>query len=99
MDTPPEVYIFGPGRATNVPHRIVRHSPTGLAWGYGGSGPADTALNILALHLPRKTAERYYQTFKFDVVASIPWNDTSRQELPAEQVEDWIEENVPASER
>ena len=24
------------------------HSPSGFAWGYGGSGPAETALNILA---------------------------------------------------
>ena len=27
---------------------VVHHSPTGLEWGYGGSGPADTALSILA---------------------------------------------------
>jgi len=31
---------------TNVPRLISRHSPTGFAWGYGGSGPADLALNI-----------------------------------------------------
>lgn len=31
---------------TNVPHLIVQHSPTGFEWGYGGSGPADLALNI-----------------------------------------------------
>ncbi len=27
---------------------VIRHSPTGLEWGYGGSGPADLALSILA---------------------------------------------------
>jgi len=27
---------------------IVEHSPTGFQWGYGGSGPADLALSILA---------------------------------------------------
>ncbi len=27
---------------------VVLHSPTGFEWGYGGSGPADTALSILA---------------------------------------------------
>ena len=32
---------------TNVPVTVVHHSPTGFAWGYGGSGPADLALNIL----------------------------------------------------
>ncbi len=28
--------------------QVVFHSPTGLEYGYGGSGPADTALSILA---------------------------------------------------
>lgn len=27
---------------------IVQHSPTGMTWGYSGSGPHDTALSILA---------------------------------------------------
>jgi hypothetical protein len=36
-----------PGRiATNVPHRLVHHSPGGFEYGYGGSGPADLALNL-----------------------------------------------------
>lgn len=28
--------------------QVVYHSPTGVEWGYGGSGPADMALTILA---------------------------------------------------
>jgi hypothetical protein len=32
---------------TNVPHLVTHHSPSGYSWGYGGSGPADLALNIL----------------------------------------------------
>ena len=36
----------------NVPHKHKHHSPTGLEWGYGGSGPADLALNVLALMMP-----------------------------------------------
>lgn len=35
------------GVATNVPHLITEHSPRGFEFGYGGSGPADLALNIL----------------------------------------------------
>lgn len=31
---------------TNVPHYAVQHSATGYEWGYGGSGPADLALNL-----------------------------------------------------
>lgn len=33
--------------ATNVPHYAVEHSPMGYEWGYGGSGPADLALNTV----------------------------------------------------
>lgn len=32
--------------ATNVPWILIDHSPTGFEFGYGGSGPADLALNI-----------------------------------------------------
>lgn len=38
---------FPDGIETNVPHRVIEHSPTGYEWGYHGSGPADLALNIL----------------------------------------------------
>tara|TARA_X000000950_G_scaffold289016_1_gene409095 strand:- start:245 stop:682 length:438 start_codon:yes stop_codon:yes gene_type:complete len=31
----------------NFKQLVCRHSPTGLEFGYGGSGPSDTALNIL----------------------------------------------------
>lgn len=38
---------------TNIPHLVTHHSPDGYEWGYGGSGPADLALNILELVLRR----------------------------------------------
>ncbi len=31
----------------NIPQIVVHHSPSGMAWGYGGSGAADFALSIL----------------------------------------------------
>jgi len=34
--------------------QVVRHSPMGMEWGYGGSGPADTALSILVDFLIRE---------------------------------------------
>lgn len=33
--------------ATNIRWLVKDHSPTGFNWGYGGSGPADFALNII----------------------------------------------------
>lgn len=38
---------------TNVPHTITYHSPDGYEFGYGGSGPADLALNIVECLLRR----------------------------------------------
>lgn len=38
---------------TNIPHLVAHHSPSGYEWGYGGSGPADLALNIVELALRR----------------------------------------------
>lgn len=43
------------GCTTNVPHTVIWHSPTGFEWGYGGSGPADLALNILNAFVPPGT--------------------------------------------
>lgn len=36
---------------TNVPHLVVHHSPDGFEFGYGGSGPADLALNVCQAYL------------------------------------------------
>jgi hypothetical protein len=50
----------------------VFHSPTGFEWGYGGSGPADLAFNILAMFVDKEYAFKYHQQFKWDFVAKIP---------------------------
>lgn len=65
-------YIKNGERITNVPHRIVRHSPTGFAWGYSGSGPADLALNALACVIGQEAAEPLYQKFKEKFIAALP---------------------------
>jgi len=54
---------------------LWNHSPTGPEWGYGGSGPAQTALAILADHLRNDDlAVRLHQRFKWDVVSKLPHN-------------------------
>lgn len=62
------------GRAVaNIPHTIKRHSPTGFEWGYGGSGPADLALNILyAVTGDKEKAYNLYQDFKWDFISKVP---------------------------
>ena len=56
----------------NIPQTIIKHSPTGMEWGYAGSGPADLALNILFFFTKnQKFAEEYHQDFKFKFVAGL----------------------------
>ena len=50
---------------------VRNHSPTGPVWGYGGSGPAQLALAILLAVTDEATAERFYQRFKWSVIAPI----------------------------
>lgn len=58
------------GTTRRVRHR-VRHSPTGVDWGYGGSGPADAALSILWDHRGVEPPTETYQAFKWQVVARL----------------------------
>lgn len=51
---------------------LYNHSPTGLEWGYGGSGPAQLALALLAHLVGDHIAMQHYQAFKWKVVARLP---------------------------
>ena len=50
-------------------YHVVRHSPDGFQWGYGGSGPSDLALSMLTDAVGKELAEQYYQLFKADFIA------------------------------
>jgi Family of unknown function (DUF6166) len=69
------------GRRLNPRLDLWNHSPTGFEWGYGGSGPAQLALAILAHHLADdKRAFNFHHRFKWAVVAEFPhrsWTLTS----------------------
>lgn len=58
--------------------KVRNHSPTGFNWGYGGSGPAQTALAILLHYVDAKTAQQYYQDFKFGWVAGLPQSNFTK---------------------
>ena len=78
------------GRAVveGVPHVWVWHSPTGFEWGYGGSGPADLALNILlAATGDRDFAAKNHQAFKWKFVAALP---PEGGVIRGSDVEEWI---------
>ena len=77
------------GTITNVPRRIIVHSPTGFSWGYGGSGPADLAWNILSIFIGQEEAEKYYQMFKWQFIATMPIKGGV---IKREVILKWIEE-------
>lgn len=60
---------------------LWNHSPTGFEWGYGGSGPAQLALALLADYFGNDDqALALHQSFKWAVVARLPkpaWTLTS----------------------
>lgn len=67
-------------------HDLRNHSPDGFNWGYGGSGPAQLALALVADVLNDDArALRTYQPFKWRVVArwrqSIGWSITEDEIL------------------
>jgi len=75
------VIVTVDGRRLNPRLDLWNHSPTGFEWGYGGSGPAQLALAILADHLgDDQEALNFYQRFKWAIIAELPgrgWRLTS----------------------
>ena len=62
------------GRPLNPRLDLWNHSPTGFEWGYGGSGPAQLALALLADLLQNDDeAVNLHQDFKFSIVAGLPY--------------------------
>ncbi len=79
--------------------KLRNHSPTGFEWGYGGSGPAQLALALLLDHLSTSApnpecasgttmvAERCYQSFKQEVIATLDAEWT----LTSTEIQHWID--------
>ena len=78
------------GTLGGLPSRLdlARHSPTGFEWGYGGSGPAQLALALLADATGDEAwSLAHYQNFKWKIVADLPreWQMSQREVL------NWVE--------
>lgn len=90
------VYLMpgDPPRIVGMPIRyIVRHSPTGLRWGYAGSGAAELALNLL-IHFTGSfaVADRFYQQFKAEVLALIP--PDGQGVVRRDEALNWLDHNI-----
>ena len=63
-----------PSHELNPRLDLRNHSPTGVSWGYAGSGPAQCALAILADCCGDEVALKYYQHFKRQVISQLEPN-------------------------
>lgn len=97
------VIIEADGTERGLPH-VLRHSPDGFEWGYGGSGPADLALSILDA-VGIEGAKVHYQAFKWAFIAQMPRTPNNKQRwlgdgecwrLPQREVLEWLRERVPS---
>lgn len=71
------VYRDSSELSPEVSLRLRNHSPSGFNWGYGGSGPAQLSIAILLDYYGNDAPElRYYQDFKFRVIASLPGDES-----------------------
>jgi hypothetical protein len=69
---------------------LWNHSPTGFEFGYGGSGPAQTALAILAeVTNHDRLAVALHQQFKWKFVAPCPREGF---ELSEREILQWVDE-------
>jgi hypothetical protein len=73
------VEVFKPGKSPYPMQErqdLINHSPTGISWGYGGSGPAQCAFAILMDYFgDLQRAQALHQDFKFSVIANFQMNE------------------------
>ncbi len=71
------ILVYDEDRPAYKLRQMIVHSPSGMAWGYGGSGPADLALSILADHLGEAdalpTPERYDHALAKEIQRTRAW--------------------------
>ena len=79
---------------------LKNHSPAGFEFGYGGSGPAQLALAMLAHHADDATALREYGAFKREVVAELPGpaDGAATWEVSSAEVEAFLAERSEGGE-
>lgn len=70
-----QVFLFGKELSAAKSLAVRNHSPSGFAWGYSGSGPAQLALAICIELFGIDKADYVYQKFKVKYIATIPQGD------------------------
>jgi len=83
--------IVSDEKGTRPLKHIVYHSPTGMEWGYGGSGPSDLARSILADFAGIKVADMFYQDFKWDFIAKQPEKGF---QISGQEILNWLKRKI-----
>jgi len=74
---------------------VRNHSPTGLEWGYGGSGPAQLALALCCDVLQYDDyAQHVYHHFKWKVIAGLDREDWTLTEEEIRATIETIEREI-----
>jgi Family of unknown function (DUF6166) len=82
-----KVWTDGTRRPLRVRLDLRSHSPDGFEWGYGGSGPSQLALALLADCAGDAAAMRRYQDFKREYVSQWPEKGWT---IAHEEVTAWV---------
>jgi len=65
------ILVYAEDRPAYKLRQMIVHSPSGMAWGYGGSGPADLALSILADYLGEADAIPAHERYDHAIARAI----------------------------
>lgn len=90
------VWINGEHLSPEASQKIRNHSPDGFNWGYSGSGPSQLALAILLYCTDESSAQKFYQQFKFQYVASWKQASDFKVELNIKKIIDEYRTNFPS---
>jgi hypothetical protein len=85
-DADVEMVVDGTARPLPLHLEVRNHSPSGFAWGYLGSGPAQLALAMCVELFGRQKAEAAYQHVKERLIAPLQaehWSITGDQVVAA----------------
>ena len=91
-----DIYFDGKRIDLSKGLEIISHSPSGFNWGYGGSGPAQTAFGILNEILPPHQAISLHQDFKWEFIALMAQGEDFVLEI---DIEKWAKEKSSAIEK
>lgn len=83
--------LYGISARYCLPPRLElrNHSPSGFDWGYGGSGPAQLALALVADVLDDDSeAVKLHQEFKWQFVAGLARDET--WEITEDQIQEML---------